>query len=608
MYRYVVFNWDAKDVDQTASARRLTGLLISASSNLQRVIDKPGLRVFDAPHPRGAFHSYTIAGGAGVVLGKVFKNDVSGTGPTVNPEFDDYHSKRVLKSKGKYLVENYWGHYVAVLRPSGSEKCYVLRDPTGGMQCYMMRSAGVSIFVSDIEDCVRLNLAPFSIDWDHLTAFFQHTRLVTQTTGFKEVTRLYGGECLVTKRGIVEERSFYWDPVDICERNTIEDHDTARAALGAVVRHCVAAWASSYDSAVHELSGGLDSSIVAACLGGKGISTDLVCFNYHTEISEGDERPYARAVALHSDCELAEREVRVSERTLKELLSPTRYATPAMQRFESPLEAAKQQLVTDRRAGAVFSGHGGDQLFQEERSPLIAAEYAFRHGLRPKLCEVIRDTSKLTSRSVWSVVRNVVGYGLLRRNYDPYTDYATVRAVLSNDTRESFCHESYKHPWVKNASMLPASKVRHILNVVDCQPFHQVPCSYAEQVHPLISQPVIELCLQIPTYVLTYGGMTRQLIRDAFEADVPATILQRRTKGNTTSYYGRLLAENATFLRSFLLDGMLVQKGMLDRVVLERLLSDRELILGRDIVSIMCSVAAEKWLSNWGDVHQRTAA
>jgi asparagine synthase (glutamine-hydrolysing) len=89
---------------------------------------------------------------------------------------------------------------------------------------------------------------------------------------------------------------------------------------------------------------------------------------------------------------------------------------------------------------------------------------------------------------------------------------------------------------------------------------------------------------------------------------LPAKIIRRYTKGGTTSYFNRLLVENVAFVREFLLDGALVRNGVLDRRELEKQLSERELILGQRLHSVVNAVRAEKWLTNWADVRQRTAA
>lgn len=615
MYRYIAFSWNSRDPAKTAVAQRLTRLLLSTSIDWEGVFDVPGLRVFHVPQPGGACHAYTLKRDGGVVLGKLFDGDHAEDRIPHDPTFDDKESEKVIESQGRCLVERYWGHYVAFMRTRGGEVRYVLRDPTGGLQCYLMKVSGIDVILSDMEDCVRLSLTPLTVDWDHVTAYFLHTRLVTRTTGFTEVTQLYAGECAAIVDDDKDDRvttkvtrSFYWDPATVCEARLIEDPDEARAALRGVIRHCVNAWASSYDRIALELSGGLDSSIVAACLANASVRPEVLCLHYFTEMAEGDERSYAQAAARSTGFELIESEARTSERTLEKMLNRSRFATPAMLGFVPAPELLKRRLVTERHAGAVFSGQGGDHLFQQEGTKLIAAEYVHRHGLRPQVLRVAKDTSRLTSQSIWSVLRAAIRYGRLGRSFDPYGFHFQVPSFLSKDARAQLRPQAYTHPWVTSASRLPASKIRQIFNVVDCQPFYRMDCPNAEQVHPLISQPIIELCLQVPTYVLTHRGRSRGLVREAFEADVPKKIIRRQIKGQTTSYFGRILVENAAYIRELLLDGVLVSEGVLDRRELEKLLSERELILGKGLNSILPSIMAEAWLSTWAEQRQRTAA
>jgi asparagine synthase (glutamine-hydrolysing) len=607
MYRYVAFSWESTDSAQAAAAQRLGRLLLSSSSDWQYVFDVPGLCVFHACRPGGAYRAYVLKRNAGVILGKLFDGDLDENHIPSDPTpFDDKESKLLIESQGHRLVERYWGHYIAFLRVSDGERRLVLRDPTGGLPCFLTKAAGINVILSDMQDCVPLNLAPFSVDWDHLTAFFLNMRLITRTTGFREVTQLYAGECVAFDGGAMT-RSFYWDPVDVYEADVTEDADEARAALRGVIRHSVSAWASCYDSIVHELSGGLDSSIVAACLAKANVRPDILCFHYFTEMSEGDERLYARAAAHSAGFELIERKSPVSERTLESQLNPAKLATPAVLGLIPESELLKQRLVTERRAGAVFTGQGGDHLFQQTRTNLIAAEYVHRHGIRPQLLNVVRDTSQLTGQSMWSVFAAAVGFGLLKRPFDPYTVYA-IPSILSDDARASGGQKAFAHPWVDNANHLPGSKKQQVFHVVDCQMFYLQHHPYAEQIHPLISQPIIERCLQIPSYVLVHRGRGRGLVREAFETDVPKEIINRYSKGATTSYFNRMLVENAPFLREFLLDGVLVREGILTRLVLERELSERELIRGKELLPILNAVRAEAWLSTWADVGQRTAA
>ena len=607
MYRFVAFNWDRDDLMKADEARRLGHFLLSASPDLRCVLDTPGLCVFHAPEPGGACHAYLLKQNAGVIVGRLFAGEPDKDRVPSDPAFSDKESDLVIESQGRRLVERYWGNYVAFLRETDSKRNFIVRDPTGGLPCFLTNARGIDVILSDMEDCVRLNLTLLSPDWEHLTAFFVHCRLVTRTTGFKEVTQLYAGECVAIEDGR-KTYSFYWNPARVCETDAIEAPDEARAAVRTVIRHCVNAWASCYDSIVHELSGGLDSSIVAACLAKGKIRAEVLCFHFFTKMTEGDERPYARAAAQSASRELIEAEGSASGITLESVLNPSKIATPAVLGFLPAPELLKQRLARERNAGAIFSGEGGDHLFQQAKIEHIAAEYAHRHGLRLKLFRIVADTSRLTKQSIWSVSSASLRYGLLRRAFDPYKVFLEAPCILTDDALASVSPHAYSHPWIEDASHLPASKIVQVFNVVDCQMFYQRPCPIAEQIHPLISLPIIERSLQIPTYILAHRGRPRGLIREAFEADLPATIINRYSKGGTTSYFNRMLVENATFLRELLLEGTFVRQGVLDRRELEKQLSERELVRGTELFSMLNAARAELWLRTWSDARQQTTA
>ncbi|MEM8817696.1 MAG: asparagine synthase-related protein [Pseudomonadota bacterium] len=612
MYRFIALSWNDSDLAKTAAARRLAQRIVSSSPDWQSVLDLPGLRVLHVCGPGGARRAYVLKRDTGVVLGKLFSSKPGPHEPaasfTAVSAFDDAESDRLIETHGRRLTERYWGHYVAFLREPGGKRRFVLRDPTGGLPCYVTRTAGVDVFLSDMEDCAELNLAPFSADWDHLTAFLLYSELNTRRTGLRGVTQLYAGECVTIAENGATSRCFYWHPADVSETRNIDDPDQARAMLGASVRRCTEAWTSSYESVLQELSGGLDSSIVAACAANSNTQTDILGFHFFTETSEGDERSYARTAAASAGIELIEAECRLSATSLERQLDPLRVATPAVLGFIPPSERLRRRLAQERRAGAVFTGQGGDHLFQELASELIAAEYVHRNGLRSPLLKVIANTSRLTQTSVWSVLATALAYGMLGRSFDPYEAYVEAPSILSSGARAAITRAAYSHPWVETASRLSAGMAQHVFNVVDCQTFYLRPCPYAELVHPLISQPVVELSLQIPAYVLAHNGKSRGLIREAFAADVPAAIVERYSKGSTTNYFNRMLNGNVVFLREFLLDGALVKQGILDRRELERQLLEDALLRGDNLRSLLDAVRAEAWISAWSGERKRVAA
>jgi asparagine synthase (glutamine-hydrolysing) len=374
--------------------------------------------------------------------------------------------------------------------------------------------------------------------------------------------------------------------------------------LREAIRSCVGAWASCYDEVVHELSGGLDSTIVLACLCDVMSPANILCLNFFTETPEGDERSYARAAAALVGCQLVEAQWSVSDQTLESRLDRSRLATPAVLGLVGNSLTLRERLVLERGAGALFTGRGGDHLFQQDKSAYIAADYARNRGIRPGLVQVVNDTSRLTKCSVWSVFATAVRYGLRATAFDPYTALK-LPPILTADARDALTPEDYRHPWVDEAARLPACKVQQIFDIVDCQPFAQMPCPYPELIHPLISQPIIERCLQIPSYILAQGGRERGLVREAFRSDIPTSIFSRESKGGTTGYFNRMLAENLSFLRELLLEGLLVREGIVSRSVMERELSDRALMRGNELASVIKAMRAEAWIRNWAGMCKR---
>ena len=120
-----------------------------------------------------------------------------------------------------------------------------------------------------------------------------------------------------------------------------------------------------------------------------------------------------------------------------------------------------------------------------------------------------------------------------------------------------------------------------------------------ELVHPLLSQPLVELCLQLPTYLLTQGGRGRALARRAFASELPSEIINRRSKGGLEEHITAVLSRNLAFARSMLLDGELVRRGMLNRVAIEELLSGRPTKLSASPGRIHDLIGVEAWLTRW---------
>src|SRR5260221_11693945 len=134
----------------------------------------------------------------------------------------------------------------------------------------------------------------------------------------------------------------------------------------------------------------------------------------------------------------------------------------------------------------------------------------------------------------------------------------------------------FVHPHLPGARLPPGKHIQtaslmYPLGYYD--PFEQARAP--ELVNPLLSQPLVELCLGLPTYLLTQGGYGRALARRAFAAALPARIATRRSKGGMEEHLKEVLNSNLDFARSVLIDGELVRRGLLDRAAVEEVLSGK---------------------------------
>ena len=116
---------------------------------------------------------------------------------------------------------------------------------------------------------------------------------------------------------------------------------------------------------------------------------------------------------------------------------------------------------------------------------------------------------------------------------------------------------------------------------------------------PLLSQPIIELCLRIPSWMWCEGGKNRVVARRAFADLLPRAILLRRSKGTPDGYSMAIFNNNRNLIRSFLHEGLLAQQGMIDLGAVDQALADQSPIRGSAYSRILSFCDIEAWARSW---------
>lgn len=372
-------------------------------------------------------------------------------------------------------------------------------------------------------------------------------------------------------------------------RKGIYDRD-AVPLLNSTIRKCVSAWAKERKQIMLELSGGLDSSIVAAALAAEdhGFAAATIA----TVSPDGDERRYARAVAERCGASLSEYVHDDSELDLAagpQFISPRPATYGVLAGIDAALGAATAQLP----GASIFTGIGGDNVFAITRSilPVIDA-FKVREPIR-RPAAALRDCARLCDVTIWHAARAV--YRHWRRPLPtgwPREDEYCCRSAL---------HDApLPHPWDHGGEGIPPGKIRHVQSIQRILDFLDRPGRWygRDVVAPLLSQPVVELCLSIPGWQWVAGGRDRAAAREAFASRLPDFVVWRRNKGRLETLCAKAFIEQRARLRPILLEGRLAREGLLDRERIEAYLARERLAGDYDYFRLLELADIELWIAS----------
>lgn len=550
---------------------------LKAPPRLNRNFDADDLVVFTSPETE----QLVLAEERGLLIGRLFR----GTDPGERvQELSLSESRHAGWSGGKALLSGTWGGYVAFLRDDG--KVTVLRDPSGAIPVYHCETSGIRAFFSHEHLAGDLGLADRDVDEEFLRQWLSFPFLRTSRTGIAGVEELLPGtSCAV--QGDHPVLASVWTPWKWASaQGRIDDFDEAARRLRTTALGTVAAQVAGLDRPLLELSGGLDSSIVAACLATAGLPFRAV--NFTTTLPDGDERDYARIVA--SSLKVPLTEIDEDPRPLDLEPGTSRALRPSLSPVLQPLNRAFAAHARSIGADRFVTGAGGDNLFcyLTTAAPILDAAAAL--GIR-RAYRVLRDVAELGGCTVWTAF----GYAARKK-----LAHAR-RPRWKRDQRflalDAIAAAPDDHPWLDAPPDALPGKIEHVVSLVRAQHFLEPSYSSGEALlHPLLNQPLIELCLSVPTWLWLRGGRNRAVARAAFADLLPEEIILRRTKGRLESMCAHAYETNRERIAALLLDGHLARRGLVDLVRLEAYLRAAGPPRDVDYFRIFDLVSLELWL------------
>ena len=588
---YVALFW--RTDTPPSAAEELRAAIAANAPSLKLQLSRPGLIAF-ADESRPQWSVAIDRAAKCVLVGAAFSRDsLSGEGAE-SADVDE-----VAGLDDVALLRRIWGGFVALRWCPASPHLRILRDPSGALPALAAEGDGFGLVTSSLPRWLRqaTGLAPV-VDVRLLALALADPLLPTHRSLLRGVHQLAAGCVLGWDGRTFGQARPLWPNPDLLEEPAPDDPG-APERLRMAVAGCVRALASRHRHVTLELSGGLDSAIVLGAMASAPDPVDISCVNFAVAHSGGDERSEARAVADRWQVRLVEVSAEAKDLRFEELLEGEQPVEPVLFGLDPILERATIGVAKAFDASAIFTGQGGDALFFHLPTPLVAVDYARAVGARAHFSPVAYEAAQRSHRSIWRIewlmLRDRLGLGVPVEDVMPGMQLGAAASDPGNGN-------GGRHPWLRgDGAMAPARRMQ-LGAISNCQHFSGPTWrgGVAALVHPLLAQPVVETCLQIPTYRLASGSGNRALARQVFADWLPGIVRSRHDKGDATNYYRRAVAENLPYLREFMLDGVLVSMGLLDRTGIDTALRDENLIWSDGSRLIAVYASFEAWARYWG--------
>ena len=135
--------------------------------------------------------------------GKLFERPGNSSSNAAPLALNESRTHAIVASRGRHLVDHYWGRDVAFLHDDAARSSWVLCDPSGGLPCLTVRFGGVRIYFSAMADIQQLGLGPFDVNWGYLIAWICVMRGHSHSTALSEVSQVLAesaSSCTKTSR------------------------------------------------------------------------------------------------------------------------------------------------------------------------------------------------------------------------------------------------------------------------------------------------------------------------------------------------------------------------------------------------------------------------
>lgn len=529
------------------------------------------------------------------LIGRLLKKD----GTQVN-NLDELNIRAIKESKGRFLAEHFWGSYLLII----VEDHYVsfFRDPQSALTLFYMPIKGGYLVSSDCALLAEVLEKTPELNWRYLASYISSSHCSSGITPFKNIFEMMSGyvTTFYFNQTVIQEP--FWDPIQI-NTSYIVDEASFQDKIYRTLESCITAWTKGSTKIGIELSGGLDSSSVLAVLKQSACGTKNVeALNlYHPEIASANEQEYARHVAdlyqVPISCVDTSRQL-----PFEELSVERRFNKPSSFIFDTKGEKHYLSTLYLGKNDELLTGHGGDNCFLAPPPIASIVDYYLDRGLHG-ISSIIKDICAYY-RMPYSlgIKQSIATYIQYRKGSLVYLDLEQQTVPwMTSECKDLLDPCIFRPAYWKNLKHVSPGKAQHIIMILSGLSSVERGDALGGKVpfNPLLSQPLVELALSMPTYQSFGQGYNRLHFRKAMARHMASDFMWRKSKGRTSGVIILGVRKHYSTLLSFLVDGQFARKGFLDPLQLEESL--KQLRQGKTDYawSLINLFIVEKWLNSW---------
>lgn len=477
----------------------------------------------------------------------------------------------LYEEEGEEFVKKLNGQFAFALYDRKKDNLFLARDHFGINPLFYTIVDGLFIFASEIKAILEHPSVPREVDLTGLDQILSFPGLVSPRTMVRGVSSLKSGHCMTVRRSrvVVEE---YWD-LDYPKLGEIsydKPADYYIEELQQILFRSVKLRLQADVPVGFYLSGGLDSSLIAAAIGKVSNNGRRHSFSIGFTDKEICETEYQRLVARHVSS--AHHEIIFDESEVIQRLSSMIFhcECPVKETYNTCSMALSEAV---RRAGikVVLTGEGADEWFAGYvgyRFDSIRARQAKKDDPESICEEEVRE-------QVWgdkNIVYEVNLTSLRQQNTGLYSDEV-------NDCFEDF--HCLKHEVVKKERLVG----RHILHQRSYLDFklrlsdhllsdHGDRMALANSVearYPFLDKELVDFTRTIPPDLKLRGFTEKYILKRIAEKFIPKNVVDREKFGFRAPGSPYLLRQNNEWINDLLSYERIKRQGYFNPTVVEAL-------------------------------------